>query len=306
MQVPTDSTEPSVASVTQQTQELAVSTAAQAAAPPAPARATPVPAPAPAPAAPASPPPAPQVPWATTNERKCLIIPRADQPNLIHSWPFPQVWSWLITLLVASRTSDLRTVPQGTIFEIIVAVCLSFIYEGNAKVELVGASSTPGQGDDGTDIEIEQQGDSNLANEIIDCKNYSWDEINQRGTKGTRPNVRSVIGALMTSDLTTGKGNAKGIGTLLVTSSFTDGALASMEKFNEINELTGYRMRCWTFENEFKQLLTRAFNRIRSERQRNDAARELLREILKQLLSPGSSNTSNLVISPQRGLIIYE
>jgi len=249
-------------------------------------------APAPAAPAPAAPAPAPAAPWATTNGQKCLIIPRANQPNLKKSWTSSEVWAWIITLLAASRASDLKTVPQGTLFEVIVAACLSFVYGTTANVELKGASSTPGQGDDGTDIII-QKIDNNIPNEIFDCKNYS------EGTKGTRPNVRSVIGALMTSEFTTGTDNAKGIGTLLVTSSFTDGALASKDKFNDINYLTAYSVRCWTFEKDFEELFSRAFRLIGTGRLRNIEAKELLTNILQQL-GPEDEHEHG------RGLIRYE
>ena len=265
-------TDPSVSSATQQFQEMAVSTAAQAAAP---ARATP--APAPAPAAPAPPPPAPQT-ITVTDDEMCLII---EKPDGFEIWTFMDVWKWTLDLLAASRDL-LKTVPQGTVFEVVVVEYLKVIHERTATVELVGASTSGGQGDDGKDIEIQQNVHTrSTVNQIMDCKNYS------RNTKGTRPNVRSVIGALMTSDITAGTNIQQGIGTLLVTSGFTRGAKECMETFNRKQQAarSGYSVQCWTFEGKFKDDMDVHFSEIRPPAAANDAAHKLLKNIIKGLKS---------------------
>ena len=258
--------------VTQQMQELTVGTAVLAAAP---ASAPTVPAP-----APASPPPAPQT-ITGTDDKMCLVV---KKPDGFEDWTFSDVWKWTLDLLAASRDL-LKTVPQGTVFEVVVVEYLKVIHERTATVELVGASTSGGQGDDGKDIEIQQNGvhTRSTDNQIIDCKNYS------RNTKGTRPNVRSVIGALLTSDITAGTNIQHGIGTLLVTSGFTSGAIECMETFNRKQQAarSGYSVQCWTFEGKFKDDMDVHFSEIRPPAAANAAAHNLLKNIIKGLKSRG-------------------
>lgn len=233
---------------------------------------------------PVSPPPAPLA-GTVSEDEKCLII---EEPNTRRNWTLVELWSWLINLLalsralvtVAEKTRKLKTVAQGTVLEVIVAECLKLIHKKHAKeVEHVSAKALGQIGDDGTDITVETIGDFS-PNIIIDCKNYGK-------TKGTRPNVRSVIGALMTHKLTTGEGNEGGVGILLVTRGakegccFTDGAIESRNRFNKLHRRKeDYEVKCWTFEDEFKSELVSYFEDIHDDEARDEFPGKLLRKIL--------------------------
>lgn len=243
---------------------------------------------------PATPPPAPLA-GTVSEDEKCLII---EQPNTRRNWTLAEVWIWLINLLALSRalvtveekTRKLKTVAQGTVLEVIVVECLKLIHKNTAEeVKHVSAKALGTIGDDGADIIVITRGDFS-QNMIIDCKNYGK-------TKGTRPNVRSVIGAIMTSEFTTGEGNEGGVGILLVTKGtkernplrpsrcpygcFTDGAIDSRDRFNKLHRRKkDYSVECWTFEVEFKSELESYFEDIHDDDARDEFPLKLLRKIL--------------------------
>ena len=222
-------------------------------------------------AAPPTPPTAaltPAPPSATSRSTRTLRCLTIERPDMSVIWTFEVFWAWLAKLLKASRESGLSTVAQGTIFEVVVLVCKTLIHQGKAKVSLVGASEMGSIGDDGQDITVKFNQGQSGRNEVIDCKNYG-------SSKGTRPQVRSVIGALMTSDLTTGRGTNGGVGTLLVTSTFMDKARECADLFNGIWEDAGYEIKLMTFEEDFKK-------KLRANFQENDGP-ALLNSILNQL-----------------------